>query len=370
MREALRGYAAAVLDDLVASSTAPERPADAGMLAAAVKEVAGELGVLLRALESSTELWRVMCQVGYPVEVRVGVLCDLLRAGARAETSRLAEIAVRRERASDLVPAMVGLVERLDAEAGRISQSVVSPVAGAAAMAGVAAEPLASRAGSRERLSGYLVGLFDSVGSAEGGSQLEELEDELFRFARVIESDTSLRALLTDRDAPVSARLGVVSDLLTGRASRSGSRMVAYAVRAGRARELVASLDWLAAQVALERGRRLARVRSAIDLDPQQHREMSLALSARVGAPVELQVEVDQALVGGAVALVGDMVVDGSVRRRLGQLEDTLKRGGEIGAVVSRIATGGDPPFSATGGEPTDQPARGAATGSQARPGQ
>ncbi len=351
----MRGYAAAVVDDLADLGGTSAGDVDAGKVLAAVTEIAGELGALVRALESSAALWRVMCQAGYPVQVRAGVMGDLLRAPARADTSRLAQFAVRRERASDLLSALAGLVDILDVEAAKIAASGISSSAGAG-------EPLASRTASRERLGAYLVGTLQSM---EGRAQLEELEDELFRFARVVESDAPLRALLTDRDAPVSARLGVVSDLLSGRASPAGLRMVAYAVRGGRARELVGSLDWLASQVAWERGRRLARVRSAIDLDAGQRREMSLALSARIGTPVELQVEIDRALVGGAVALVGDMVVDGSVRRRLGQLEDALKRGGELGSILGRTTTGPPPSEPSSGPESH----RGSAASSGPEPG-
>jgi F-type H+-transporting ATPase subunit delta len=42
---------------------------------------------------------------------------------------------------------------------------------------------------------------------------------------------------------------------------------------------------------------------------------------------VDLVVEVDPSLIGGAIAKVGGVVFDGSLRRQLSQLRDTLTRG-------------------------------------------
>ena len=50
----------------------------------------------------------------------------------------------------------------------------------------------------------------------------------------------------------------------------------------------------------------------------------SVVANRMAGMPVQLQVVVDADLVGGASVLVGDTVIDGTVRRRLDQLRDNL----------------------------------------------
>ncbi|MBM4384807.1 MAG: ATP synthase F1 subunit delta [Deltaproteobacteria bacterium] len=71
-------------------------------------------------------------------------------------------------------------------------------------------------------------------------------------------------------------------------------------------------------------GKKKARVKSAQPLSADQQARLARALSARAGTTVELEVEVDPALVGGLVAQIGDTVYDGSLRTQLTQLRSTL----------------------------------------------
>lgn len=67
-----------------------------------------------------------------------------------------------------------------------------------------------------------------------------------------------------------------------------------------------------------------ARVRSAVALEPAQLDAFKTALKRRLGSEVELRNEVDPTLIGGAVIDAGDIVIDGSVRGRLGKMRDVL----------------------------------------------
>jgi F-type H+-transporting ATPase subunit delta len=51
------------------------------------------------------------------------------------------------------------------------------------------------------------------------------------------------------------------------------------------------------------------------------------ALAAHTGREVDLEVRVDPALIGGAIARVGGLVFDGSLRTQLAVLRDNLTRG-------------------------------------------
>jgi len=76
-----------------------------------------------------------------------------------------------------------------------------------------------------------------------------------------------------------------------------------------------------------EAGRTRARVTSASALTAEQRERLCRALAARTGKQVELEESVDPALLGGAVAQVGGLVFDGSLRTQLEQLRTTLTRG-------------------------------------------
>ena len=70
-----------------------------------------------------------------------------------------------------------------------------------------------------------------------------------------------------------------------------------------------------------------AEVISASPLDDRRKDRLRRALSERTGREVRLEIEVDSALIGGAIAKVGDLVFDGSLRTQLGQLRANLTKG-------------------------------------------
>jgi F-type H+-transporting ATPase subunit delta len=74
-------------------------------------------------------------------------------------------------------------------------------------------------------------------------------------------------------------------------------------------------------------GRTRARVVSASPLSDTQRSQLKTALAARTGLQVELEESVDSSLLGGAVASVGGLVFDGSLRTQLEQLRSSLTRG-------------------------------------------
>ncbi len=158
-----------------------------------------------------------------------------------------------------------------------------------------------------------------SVARSEGN--LAEVEDELFRFARVLETNDELRTTLTDAALPVSRRQQIVEDLLGGRANPITTALLSMVVGAGRARDLTSIIDELVKLSAAEGNKELAEVRSAIELTDDQKLRLITALESATGKKVELKVIIDPSVLGGLVAQVGDTVIDGSVKTRLQQLQ-------------------------------------------------
>ncbi len=167
----------------------------------------------------------------------------------------------------------------------------------------------------------YAEALF-AVAKAEG--TLGEVEDELFRFARVLEGSDELRATLTDPHLPASRRQQIVEDLLGTKASPTTISLISLVVGTGRGRDLPAIIDSLVALSATEHGKEVAEVRSAVALTDDQVERLGKALGSATGKSVEVKVIVDPSVLGGLVAQVGDTVIDGTVRHRLNQLRDAF----------------------------------------------
>jgi F-type H+-transporting ATPase subunit delta len=170
---------------------------------------------------------------------------------------------------------------------------------------------------SDNRIDAYADALF-RVAAAE--RQLSEIEDELFRFARVLEGSDELRSALADPATPAARRQQIVEDLLGGKASPTTVALVSMVVGAGRARDLPSIINSMVAKIAQSSNKVVAEARSAVSLTEDQRQRLAQALSAATGKDVEVKVIVDPRVMGGIVAQIGDTVIDGSVRHRLDQL--------------------------------------------------
>ena len=66
-------------------------------------------------------------------------------------------------------------------------------------------------------------------------------------------------------------------------------------------------------------------VTSAFDVADATIEQLAASLTTKLGKTVEMTVETDASLIGGAIIRAGDMVIDGSVRGRLHKLATALK---------------------------------------------
>jgi F-type H+-transporting ATPase subunit delta len=171
------------------------------------------------------------------------------------------------------------------------------------------------------RIDGYARGLFE-VARAEG--TLDEVEDELFRFARSYESSEELRTTLGDDQIPAAKRQSIVEDLLGGKATATTVQLVSMVIGAGHARDLPAIVDRMVQRAASAKDLEVAEVRSAVELTPDQQDRLKAALANATGKNVTLKIVVDPSVLGGIRATVGDTVIDGSVRTNLDQLKARL----------------------------------------------
>ena len=174
---------------------------------------------------------------------------------------------------------------------------------------------------SDARIDGYARALFE-VARAEG--TLDEVEDELFRFARSYESSDELRTALSDEGIPAAKRQAIIEDLLGGKATPTTIQLVSMVVGSGRTRDLPAIIDKLVARASSSKNLAVAEVRSAVPLTDDQQARLKAALANATGSDVNLKVVVDPSIIGGIVATVGDTVIDGSVRTRVDQLKSRL----------------------------------------------
>lgn len=152
---------------------------------------------------------------------------------------------------------------------------------------------------------------------AEADGSLDDVEDELFRFSRIVAQDPALRAVLTDRGLASARKTALLTGLLGDRVRAETLRLINHLVLAPRGRTLEDGLAEYARLAAEIRERSVARVTTAIRLTEEQQTRLAAAVARTIGREVQLQVDVDPAVLGGVVVRVGDEVIDGTIRHHL-----------------------------------------------------
>jgi len=172
-----------------------------------------------------------------------------------------------------------------------------------------------------ERIEAYAHGLLE-IAQAEG--RLDDVEDELFRFARIVEGNDDLRMALVSPGLTAERRAAIVDELLETRAHTLTRAIASFVVGAGRGHDLPAIILRFTELAAETRESELAEVKSALTLDDAQVKRLADVLSRATGKRVEVKVIVDPTVMGGIVATIGDMVIDGTVRHRLEKLKEQM----------------------------------------------
>ena len=151
---------------------------------------------------------------------------------------------------------------------------------------------------------------------ADRNGDLENTEDELFRFARLVESNPDLRNTLSDRSLDLTRRQELIGDLLRGRATVA-TRLLAQRAVVARERTFGHTIEGYVTLAAAQKNRVVATVRIAKPLSSDQRGRLQTALGRQIGRDVTIQEVIDPGILGGVRIELGDEVFEGTVAGRL-----------------------------------------------------
>jgi F-type H+-transporting ATPase subunit delta len=278
----VKGYAEATLESAAA----------AGRRDRVVDDFAG----FSWAIHESGNLRAALVDPSLPTSARLGIAADLIEGKVAPESAAAIRFVLRVTPASEVGSTFSDL-----ATFARLPRGVTA----------------AGRV--RERMRGYAERVFEEVADP---AALDAIEDDLFALARAVEGSTELRAAFGDDSG--DRRVALARDLLAAKIRPETLRIVVELFTSGRTRDLAGLFDWLVSLVAVERGRRVAVVRSAVALDASEQTRLGTSLGRLTGRQVEIRVIPDDDVVGGVLISVGDFMIDATVRLRLERLRDAL----------------------------------------------
>lgn len=162
---------------------------------------------------------------------------------------------------------------------------------------------------------------------AERENKVDEVEEQLFRFSRILDVQPRLAILLGDYAVPVEGRVGLLRKVLDS-ASITVNPIVAalltQTVELLRGRPAEEAVQFLAEVAVARRGEVVAQVSAAADLSGAQRSRLTEVLSRIYGHPVSVQLQIDTELLGGLLIAVADEVIDGTLASRLAAAEAQL----------------------------------------------
>ena len=159
---------------------------------------------------------------------------------------------------------------------------------------------------------------------AESDGQIEDVEDQLFRFSRILDTEPRLITLLSDYSAPLDGRISLLNNVLARRASKNTADLLRQTVELLHGERADESVRELANLAVSRRGEVVAHVSATSELTDAQSERLTQLLTRIYGHPISLQLQIDPALLGGLAIAVGDEVIDGSLASKLASAETHL----------------------------------------------
>ena len=181
-----------------------------------------------------------------------------------------------------------------------------------------------SSSGIEASLGGrYATALFDI---ARETKSVDTIEASLARVRAQLDADADFRQLVT---SPVISRaeagraIAATADAM--RLDQTTRNFLGVLAENRRLNQLPAIIRAFRLLAARARGEMTAEVTSAHPLAPDQVDALKQQLRYRLGRDVQVEMNVDPALLGGLVVRIGSQMIDSSIRTRLNTLAQAMK---------------------------------------------
>jgi F-type H+-transporting ATPase subunit delta len=179
--------------------------------------------------------------------------------------------------------------------------------------------------------SGGLAGRYASalIDLAEERKELDQVAEELSALKGTIAGSEDLRRFIQSplygRDEQSKVMSAILDKAGAGELAR---RFVMVVAHNRRLFALARMIDAFLSELARRRGEVTAQVVAAHDLSDTQKDALLAALRQAIGAKVQMDLRIDQGLIGGLVVKVGSRMIDTSLRSKLERLELAMKGAG------------------------------------------
>lgn len=153
---------------------------------------------------------------------------------------------------------------------------------------------------------------------------LGRVEEELFHLRDLLKTNADLLQFLKDPNIRREGKRQALTELFQGRVHPLVLNALLTVADQDRAGRLPAIIEEFLAIAAAAKQRVTGEVITAVPVDAPTLQRLEAELSRVTGKNVGLLQRIDPAILGGAIIKVGEQIIDGSLRRKLNQITETL----------------------------------------------
>ena len=165
---------------------------------------------------------------------------------------------------------------------------------------------------------------------AQEQNKLELMEEQLGYVASVMVDQPELRSFLENPIVTEDAKIKLISKIFDSSIDKVALHFIYVMIKRGRYRYIASAIEAFLKKSRAARGILEATVTVAEPITADVEASVQAKLREATGKDVILSVRQDPSIMGGIVIQVGDKRIDGSVARRLEELEKSLLRTNSI----------------------------------------
>ncbi|WP_298209870.1 F0F1 ATP synthase subunit delta [Ferrimicrobium sp.] len=285
MRERTRGFAIATRD--------------LGTKSGELARITQELAAVVALVEDSVALGDVLIDRGLRPVIRRSILDELLTGRVDSRVVALVGYVVETEFAGDVPEVLAGI--------GEILGSTY-----------VLGDGIETATGARAR--GYARAIMLDLDR----DALLLMLDELIGVTQLLADNILLRRALSGAGGDAEQRVHIVEDLFEERVSAATLAVIRAVVATSNPRSLEESLERIIGDCSVIIESQVARVTLARQVDEVYRSRITSTLEHRIGRELIVEWRVDESLIGGMIAVIGDRVYDVSVARELQRAQQLL----------------------------------------------
>lgn len=174
------------------------------------------------------------------------------------------------------------------------------------------ADPIATR---------YAQALFET---AKASDEIEETLEQLSFIGQLMRDEPSLRQVMRNPHVNLDEKVALLARSLKGGWSELVHAFIRLVVSWGRVEHFLQIAEAFSALVDVEQARARVVVRTAHAIPDAVLARLRTRLEQRERKHIELETELDPALLGGLQVVLGHRVIDGTIQRQLAELRERL----------------------------------------------